>query len=54
MANAAVLRQDAGMQEPDAAAVLDAPLQTTSGEATTLRAQLGPSVTVAVFLRHFG
>ncbi|HZN40855.1 MAG TPA: hypothetical protein VFD82_18765 [Planctomycetota bacterium] len=42
------------MQEPDAAAVLDAPLQTTAGATTTLRAQLGPSGTVAVFLRHFG
>ena len=54
MANAAVRRQDAGMQEPDAAAVLDVPLQTTAGATTTLRAQLGPSGTVAVFLRHFG
>ena len=54
MANAAVLRQDAGMPQPDAAAVLDAPLQTMAGEVTTLRAQLGPARTVAVFLRHFG
>ena len=54
MANAAVRSQDAGMQEPDAAAVLDAPLQTMAGATTTLRAQLGPAGTVAVFLRHFG
>lgn len=54
MANAAPRRQDAGMSQPDAAAVLDAPVQTMAGVTTTLRAQLGPSGTVAVFLRHFG
>ena len=54
MANAARWRQDDGMTQPDAAAVLDAPLQTMAGATTTLRAQLGPSHTVAVFLRHFG
>jgi hypothetical protein len=42
------------MPQPDAAAVLDAPLQTVAGVTTSLRAQLGPSSTVAVFLRHFG
>jgi hypothetical protein len=35
-------------------AVLDAPLRTAAGEATTLRAGLGPRSTVVVFLRHFG
>jgi hypothetical protein len=54
MANAAVLREDDGMVQPAAAAVLDVPLQTMTGATTTLRAQLGPSGTVAVFLRHFG
>jgi hypothetical protein len=54
MANAAVPREDAGMLQSDAAAVLDAPLQTMAGATTTLRAQLGPASTVAVFLRHFG
>ncbi len=34
--------------------VLDAPVQTAGGAATTLRAQLGPRATVIVFLRHFG
>jgi hypothetical protein len=36
------------------AAVLDAPLQSSAGEPTTLRSQLGPARTVVVFLRHFG
>lgn len=34
--------------------LLDAPLRTADGADTTLRAQLGPSRTVVVFLRHFG
>jgi hypothetical protein len=38
----------------DRDAVLDAPLQDTSGAATTLRALLGRAATVVVFLRHFG
>jgi len=36
------------------AAVLDAPLITAAGGATTLRAHLGQKTTVVVFLRHFG
>lgn len=36
------------------AGLLDAPLRDTAGEVTTLRAQLGPSATVVVFLRHYG
>ena len=35
-------------------ALLDAPLHTTDGAETTLRAQLGALATVVVFLRHFG
>jgi hypothetical protein len=35
-------------------ALLDAPLRTTDGTATALRAWLGPAATVVVFLRHYG
>jgi len=38
----------------DVDVLLDAPLRMASGEATTLRGQLGARATVIVFLRHFG
>lgn len=37
-----------------AATLLEVPLTTAAGTATTLREQLGPQATVVVFLRHFG
>ena len=42
------------MNEVVADAVLDAPLRACDGQATTLRAQLGPGPLVVVFVRHFG
>ncbi len=38
----------------DTDSLLDLPLRTAGGDATTLRGQLGARATVVVFLRHFG